>query len=139
LSSSSDSSSSAAAAAASAGAAARGGGRSSSGQPPREARAAGASARHGFGSAQSAELRKGSARALVGRRVRVFDAAGGAAGREGSVVDLKSTLGGSTKHVIMFEDGGGGSGGKLNPPKLESVLLQKTEGAAKGTRFHLLA
>lgn len=118
-------------------------GRSSS-LPPWEAAAGAAgtagasSSRDVFGSAQSAELRKGSARALVGRRVRVFDAAGGAAGREGSVVDLKSTLGGSTKHVIIFE-GGGGSGGTLNPPKLESVLLQKTEGAAKGTRFHLLA
>ena len=95
------------------------------------ASAAAAAARNEFSSAHSAELRKDNARALVGKRVRVFDAVGGAAGREGTVLDLKSTIGGSTKHIIMFEGN--------HPPKLESVLLQKSEGASKGTRFHLLS
>jgi hypothetical protein len=76
----------------------------------------------------AALLRKGDPRALIGERVRVYDP-GGSSGRVGSVRGVKTALGGSTRHAIMFDGGGG---------ETEEVLLQKATGAGKGARFHVL-
>jgi hypothetical protein len=74
----------------------------------------------------AANQRKSDAGALVGERVRVFD--GEAGERVGTVVGTKSTFGGSTTHDIQFEDTGA----------TEAKLLQKSKGASKGLRFHVL-
>jgi hypothetical protein len=78
-----------------------------------------------FTSSQAASLRKQGARNLVGMQLRIFDTE---EGRCGKVVGVKKSLGGSTKHTIVFE---GGSG------KAEGMLLQKGDGG-KGCRFHVL-
>ena len=80
-----------------------------------------------YASAQSAALRKEDARALVGERLHVYDTE---EGRSGTVVDIRATFGDSTKHIIVFEQGGNGAP--------EEVLLQKAKGASKGFRFHVL-
>ena len=80
-----------------------------------------------LGTILAAGQRKNDPSALIGERVRVFD--GKAAEREGTVVDVHSTFGGSTTHAIVFEGGDG-------TPEL--TLLQKGSGTSKGLRFHVL-
>jgi hypothetical protein len=87
----------------------------------------GARGRVRLGTILAAGQRKKNPRALVGERVRVFDGKSGE--REGTVVDVHSTFGGSTTHAIMF-DGGNGTP--------EPTLLQKGSDASKGLRFHVL-
>jgi hypothetical protein len=80
-----------------------------------------------LGTILAAGQRKNDPSALIGERVRVFD--GKAGEREGTVVDVHSTFGGSTTHAIVFEGGDG------TP---EPTLLQKGSDTSKGLRFHVL-
>jgi hypothetical protein len=85
--------------------------------------------RAAFGTELSAEKRSTDSGKLVGARLRVFNTGKDMEGRDGTVVGVQKTFGGSTKHLIEFE------GGSAAP---EAVLLQKSKGAKKGLRFHVL-